>query len=86
MKLKKRLNELAEKYGVTVVIGGGSQFEIELEAPDGFCFEPETHILVNSQWDHDTVPTVYRSAIDDLERYGPLIQKCPDDCPCKEVD
>lgn len=72
----------AKKYGITVE---QSAFDsVELIAPDGMCFEPGLHSLVNGRWDNDPLPNVMRSALRDLREHGPRLQKCADDCDCKD--
>lgn len=81
MNLRQELEQEAAKYGIIVVdVHKG----VELQAPDGMRFDDELHALVNSQWDLDPMPNVLRSALRDVREWGPRLQKCPDDCPCKE--
>lgn len=81
MKLLDQLEKEAKAFGITVEeVRKG----VELLAPDGYCFGEGLHGLVSSQWDHEPMPNVYRRAISDLRENGPRLQKCSDDCACKE--
>jgi len=82
--LKKTLLDLAKPYNIDVEIKSGVPFEIELFAPIGYQFDTDLHSLVNSSWDLDTPPTIYRGAIRDIRAYGPGIERCPKDCDCGE--
>lgn len=57
---------------------------VELLAPDGYSFSPGLHALVSAPWDLDTDSDVLHSAMEDLKTNGPLLEKCSDDCDCKE--
>ena len=81
------LRRAALRYGIKVVSdGGGRHREIELEAPNGFCFDDELHVLVTEQGDADTWTQTIANAMRDIAAYGPSIKPCPANCPCKEVD
>lgn len=80
------LKRVAARYGIAVeTTGGPYNRAIYLDAPDGFRFEPELHCLVTEQGDNDPWSSVIESALEDIAWHGPRINKCPDDCPCKEV-
>ena len=81
MNLRERLEYEAQKYGI--IVSDGPFGSIELEAPDGFCFEPETHFLVSSGDDNAPMPNILRAAIKDVENYGPMLKPCPDNCECR---
>lgn len=78
------LKEEAGKHNVKAVPGAFAS--IELEAPEGFQWETELHVLVTAPWDNDTERSVLMGAIRDLRSNLPYLKKCPDDCPCKETD
>lgn len=81
MKLRDQLEQEAAHYNIIVE---DTHKGVQLIAPDGFCFDTDLHGLVSSQWDHEPMPNVLRSAIQDVRTYGPRMQKCPDNCSCKE--
>lgn len=72
----------AQKHGAKAVAGPGGS--IELEAPQGYQFDAELHVLVTAPWDLDKERVVLFRALQDIRENGPRIKKCPDDCPCKE--
>lgn len=83
LSLREQLENEAKEYGLIVEdVADG----VEIRTPDGFRFEPDLHGLVTAQWDHDPMPNVLRRAIKDVRTYGPHIERCPEDCPCKEID
>lgn len=92
-KAEFRLVGAAVRFGVLVTLSrgrAGSRGEIMIDAPAGKQFDPELHCLVVTQPDAETGPfrlapwsTVVASAYRDLMEYGPRVQDCPDDCPCR---
>lgn len=88
----KQLKALAKKHGVIVHITMGTgniAGVIELEAPDGKCWEPELHFLLSVQqpdykrgglrpWQENI-----DAAMRDLTECGPRIQNCASDCECR---
>ena len=85
MTLEKLIKE-ALKYGVIVAEGGGRHYEVTLSLPDGMRWEDELHQLVTSEWAGESDAKVRDSAFGDLMNHVAGISKCPDNCPCKEVD
>jgi hypothetical protein len=83
-QLRNLLNEEAKKYNVKAVDGAFGS--IELEAPEGMQWEPDLHVLVCAPWDGDTERSVIRGALRDLQNNVAYLQKCPENCPCKEVE
>lgn len=81
MNLRTQLESEAARFGIKV---NDVPKGVELEAPEGMQFDTELHWLVNAQQDIDPMPNVLRRAIQDVHEYGPRLQKCPDDCPCKD--
>ena len=83
--LREELEIIARQYNFKVAdnrITGG----VELEASKGYCFDDELHVLVHDPESAGEKPSDYlRSAIKDAREYGPMIKKCPDDCPCKDA-
>jgi len=81
MNLYNQIELEAKRYNLIVdhVIGG-----VEIRTPMGWQFDAELHGLVSSQQDNEPMPNALRRALRDIREHGPRIQKCPDDCPCRE--
>jgi hypothetical protein len=82
---EKAARKEAKYFGLKLEVGVKlKHFEVEVCSPDGFRLEDETHSKVNSAWDETTNEQIWKSALEDIRYYGPRLEKCPDDCPCKE--
>jgi len=84
VQLRSLLDEEAGKVGVKAVDGAFAS--IELEAPAGMRWSPDLHVLVTAPWDNDTERSCLMGAIRDLRENIPHLEKCDDQCECKQVD
>lgn len=78
------LEQEAKKVGAKAV--GGPFGSIELEAPEGMRWSPDLHVLVTAPWDNDTERSCLMGAIRDLRNNIPHLEKCDEQCACKETE
>jgi len=77
-KIERKLQDICDAFKIIVNDDG---VDVELEAPQGHCFEPGLHYLVTSPWDAERRVHVLHRAIDDARVHGPHIERCDDpDC------
>lgn len=71
---KQRALAIADQLGVTLDYGGmGTDFEITVDAPDGYHWASETHQLVESIWDDQKPADLWKSIAD---RMSQGLEKC----------
>jgi len=79
-EIKSRVRALAATLGAKIC--ENSRTDIEVEAPDGYCWSCEggwgLHVLVASQWDDEPIGHLWRDLWERMD-YG--IEKCDcDEC------
>lgn len=62
MSYCKMAKKLAKELGIILEVGGGGQFEVTAEAPEGFEFvsDPGLSCIVSSAWDDESCEDIWK--------------------------
>lgn len=85
-----KLEELCREHDIDILVGESKDmelYEVELEAPDGHCFQDGLHWLVH-ETGRETSGRMYKSlayveAFARLPYYLPILECGPGNCECE---